>query len=196
MLIDGGKKDKKEFTINDFVPFNRIVEDFNGLHVISMDEFLRRKALTGQLKNMTTGEVVFPPENRTNFDGQKMKPLWHYMRSVGYFPEGWEEPMECFAALPSKKGKEASDELQKTYDEIVAEGPFPDPLVDYVDKPTDVDGSVKDRMREMVAGRRLCLYNEKLQEKELLHFRVEVGDARMLTHFYSFLFYQDWVSFI
>jgi hypothetical protein len=195
LLVDGGKGDAKEFVLNDFIPFNRIVEDFDGLNVITMDEFLKRKGITGQLKNTTDGQVLMPPENRTNFDHMKLKPLWNYMRSVGVYPKGWEDTTKCFAAIPSRKGKQASDELQKAFDDIVAAGPLPNPLVDFRDEPAPVDGSVTQRMREMIAGRpNICIYDSQLQDEVLLHFRVEVGDARLLTHFYSFLFYQDWVS--
>ncbi len=184
-----------KFSISDFVPLDQMINEFEGLNAITMEEFLKRKAITGQLKNITDGKVLRPPENRTNWDGEKMKPLWEYMRAVGPFPKGWEDPTKSFAAIPSSKGEAAEKELQKAFDEIIASGVIPDPLVDYVDEPVPVDGSMKDRMREMLAKRTsINIYDSKLQNEELLHFRVEYEDARMLTHFYSFLFFQDWVS--
>ena len=76
-------KGSPHFTINDFVPFNQMVNEFEGLNAITMEEFLRRKAITGQLKNITDGKVLRPPENRTNWNGEKtgeMNKLWDYLR--------------------------------------------------------------------------------------------------------------------
>lgn len=163
--------------------------------MITMEEFLKRKGITGELKDKNDGKVITPPNNQTNWDRQKLKPLWAYMQKVGVYPKGWEDPWQCFAAIPSSKSKEAIEELQEAFDKIQS-SKLPDPLVDFVDQPVPVDGSLEERMKEILAGREhICIYDEKLQNEELLHFRVNVGDARLLTHFYSFIFFQDWVSF-
>ena len=36
--------------------------------------------MTGNMKNKTSGEISFPPMNRTNWDGQHVKPLKEWLR--------------------------------------------------------------------------------------------------------------------
>ena len=36
--------------------------------------------MTGNMKNKTSGEISFPPMNRTNWDGQDIKPLKEWLR--------------------------------------------------------------------------------------------------------------------
>lgn len=49
--------------------------EHEGLDIISMEDFLKAEALTGNLKNKTSGVKQFPPDNRTNWDGMDPKPL-------------------------------------------------------------------------------------------------------------------------
>ena len=166
------------------------------MNIITMEEFLKRKALTGNLKDMKTGIVLNPPNNKTNWDGERLNPLWSYLREVGLFPEDW-DPWECFAAIPASKDPSAVVELQNMFDDIMGgkHGFIPDPTKDFRDAPIPVDSNTVERMREMMAGRKkICIYDKNLQETELLHFKVEGKKGRMLTHFYAFIFFQDWVS--
>jgi hypothetical protein len=51
-----------------------------GLDIISTEEFLKREAMTGHMKNATSGEVSFPPFNQTNWNGEDVKPLKEWLR--------------------------------------------------------------------------------------------------------------------
>jgi hypothetical protein len=88
------------------------------------------------------------------------------------------------------------DDLQTMFNDIFAGkyGPVPNPEKDFVDDPAPVDGETVHRMREMLSGRdKICIYDQELQDQQLLHFKVDHSEkARMLTHFYSFVFFQDW----
>ena len=195
LLSKGGSKHKKDFTFNDFFHLDSIAFEHAGINIITMEEFLKRKGVSGQLKDLTSGTVIKPPNDQTNWNGKNLNPLFDYLRKVGKFPEGW-NPNECIAAMPSNQDPKNVQELHEIFDDIqsLKYGPIPDPLKDFVNEPVDVDGSVKDRMREMLATRKnLCVYDEELQREPLLHFKVDHAvKARMLTHFYAFIFFQDW----
>jgi len=175
-----------------------IAEEHVGLEVISMEEFLRREGTQGNLKD-PDGNVVFPPQNRTEWDGQSHSyisgGLESYLRKVGVVPN-W-NPEKCMAAFPSTKDPKDTQALYdiKTY--IDKNGGFPY-WEKFVGKPTPVDGPPAERMKENWAGREggLCVYNETLQEAKLLHFTHGDRDngvgARLLVHFYAFLFFEDW----
>jgi hypothetical protein len=197
LLNKGAKEHKKTFTFNDFFLLDNIAIEHPGMNIITMEEFLKRKGVTGQLKDTKTGKVVKPPSGITDWSNQKIKPLWEYLRSVGTYPDKW-EPWECFAAIPASKDPKDIQELRNMFGDIVSGkyGAIPDPLKDFVDEPVPVDGETVQRMREMLAGRKnICIYDEHLQDAEVLHFKVDnTAKARMLTHFYAFIFFQVWVS--
>jgi len=197
LLGKGGEDHKKEFSFNDFFHLDSIAMEHKGFNIITMEEFLKRKGLTDQLKDTETGQVMRPPGDKTNWNGEDSGLLRDYLRSVGKYPEGW-NPSDCIAAIPSSKDPKAVDELQSMFDDIIAGkyGGMPEPTVDFVDAPAAVDGETVHRFREMMAGRnKICIYDKALQEQQLLHFKVDHSEkARMLTHFYAFVFFQDWVS--
>lgn len=64
----------------------------------------------------------------------------------------------------------------------------------YRDNPTPVYAPAKERLKEMIAHREtICAYDEKMQNERVVHL---MGDstlgARMLVHFYAFLFFEDY----
>jgi len=195
LLGKGGGDHKKEFSFNDFFHLDSIAMEHEGMNIITMEEFLKRKGVTGQLKNLQNGQVVKPPSSKTNWNGDDLNPLWSYLRVVGKYPQGW-NPSDCFAAIPASSDPAHVVELQTMFDDIMAgkHGKVPDPNKDFVDAPAAVDGPTLDRMREMVAERSsICIYDSELQQETLLHFKVDHKEkARMLTHFYAFVFFQDW----
>jgi len=88
---------------------------------------------------------------------------------------------------------------KKLFDSIVQKkfGRMPQPH-QYTDKPTNVDASVLDRFREMVAQRdALCICNETLQDEFVTHvkmeiiFKPEIDTYRWLAPFYSFFFFEN-----
>ena len=197
LLGKGGGDHKKEFSFNDFFHLDSIAMEHEGFNIITMEEFLIRKGVTGQLKNLETGVAELPPGGITNWNGKNMRDIFGYLRKVGKYPKGW-SPNDCVAAIPSSKGPQAVDELQTMFNDIFAlnYGPVPNPEKDFVDDPAAVDGETVHRRREMLSPRdKICIYDQELQDQQLLHFKVDHSEkARMLTHFYSFVFFQDWVS--
>ncbi len=195
-LLGKGKAHENQFSFNDFFHLDAIAMEHEGLNIITMEEFLKRKGVTGQLKSVDSGEVMKPPNGVTNWDGKDASKLWNYLEEIGKFPEGW-VPDSCVAAIPSSGDPKHVEELYTMMDEIKKEGPLPNPDKGaFEGQPTDVDAPGKDRLREMLATRgNLCVYDTELQKEPVIHFKVDnKTKARMLTHFYAFIFFQDWVS--
>jgi hypothetical protein len=70
----------------------------------------------------------------------------------------------------------------------------PPQIESFVNKPTPVNASMSKRFAENLAGRKeLCPYDTSLQQEPFLHFhgKRKLG-ARLLVHFYAFLFFQNW----
>eukprot|EP00956_Cyclotella_meneghiniana_P004352 scaffold5312_cov71-Cyclotella_meneghiniana.AAC.6 len=186
-------KFRTHFSFNDFYHFEQVGYEHAGLDIITMQEFLEAEAMTGKLKHKETGEVKFPPGNRTDWNGQDPKELKEYLRNVTLTPLDW-TPGQCLAAFPSDDGIEHFDELNSMMEEVKSSKPFPRPA-DFVDKPVPVDAPPLERMKEAVAGqvRKLCIYNKEMQDAPVVHFMCyHKMRVRMLTHFYAFLFFEDW----
>merc|ERR1740139_699598 len=115
-----GKKGKEnhntDFTFQDFFHLDSIAVEHEGLNIISMEEFLRRKAAEGGVTDRETGEKVALPT--INWDGQRLGPLWEYLRGHSHLPADW-DPFACIAAIPSKSGQAAVDELEEAMAEIL-----------------------------------------------------------------------------
>jgi hypothetical protein len=195
LLGKGPKEHKKEFGFNDFFHLDAISMEHEGMNIITMEEFLKRKGLTGQLKNLATGEVLKPPKNQVEWNGKSLGVLWEYLRKVGKYPDDW-SPSSCVAAIPASPDPKHIEELRQMHQEILAgqHGGIPNPEKDFIDAPVEVDAPTVERLREIMASRKnLCIYDSALQNEPLLHFKVDHSvKARMLTHFYSFIFFQDW----
>jgi hypothetical protein len=184
----------KPFSFADFFHLESIAEEHVGMEIITMKEFLEREALTGNLRDQKTGEVVFPPNNRTEYDGVDhdtiANELEPYLQRVGMVPP-W-DPEECVAAFPTTSDPK---DVQAIKDMIVDIEHFPT-LETFIDKPVPINGTALDRLKEIRANRtKVCIYDEKWQNVQLIHFgegaNGEEG-ARLLVHFYAFLFFQDW----
>lgn len=78
-LKDRGKQ-QTDFSFADFFHLETLNNEHSGLDIISTEEFLLREAMTGNIRNKTSGEISFPPNNRTNWDGQDLKPLKEWLR--------------------------------------------------------------------------------------------------------------------
>ena len=190
MRKDRGKQ-RVHFSFDDFYHMEQVGYEHAGLNVISMEEFLQTEAMTGNLHNKTTGDVVFPPNNRTNWDGIEPKPLKEYLRDVTETPLNW-TPGSCLVAFPSDDGPEHFSELDEMMKEVNANFPK---VQEFTDKPIPVDASAPERLREAVAGqvRKLCVYDDKMQDAPVIHFMCyHKMRVRFLTHFYSFLFFESW----
>lgn len=188
---DRGKQNT-DFSFADFFHLETLSKEHDGIDIISTEEFLKREALTGNLRNKTTGEVALPPGNRTNWDGQDLKPFKDYMRSVIYTPL-W-SPGSCLVAFPASGEPQDVEHLHQMLYTIHSEGRRNSASALFENNPTPVNASTIDRMREALAGRReLCIYDEEMQQAPVIHFMCyHKMRVRLLTHFYSFLFFEDW----
>lgn len=165
--------------------------EHDGLDIITMQDFLKEEAMTGNLRNITSGKVAFPPGNRTNWDGMDPKELKEYLRDVTLTPLDW-KPELCLAAFPSDDGPEHFEELNNMMSVANKEGLT---WKKFEDKPVDVDAAPLDRLLEASAGfqKKLCIYDAEMQAAPVVHFMCyHKMRVRMLTHFYAFLFFEDW----
>ena len=156
-----------------------------------MKEFLERTAMKGRLVNKDTGKVQFPPGNRTDWNGRALheKDLFEYLREVTDV-RNW-KPGECLAAFPSAPGKEHIDHLTTMMEAVKKEWPN---KMEFEGKPVPVDSSPEERLREVYKERKnLCVYDQEMQDSLVVHFMCyHKQQARLLTHFYTFLFFEDW----
>jgi hypothetical protein len=121
------------------------------------------------------------------------------LRAVGHSNKEW-TPDQCVAAFPATADPEGVQRLQSMINDILQEnnGKEPDPH-SFTGKPYPVDAPPIDRLRENLGGdhrNKLCIYNNEMHEQTLVHFghkgRDDDGVTRLLTHFYAFLFFEDW----
>lgn len=171
----------------------QIAKEHEGLNIITMEEFLERVAMKGKLRD-TSDKVVFPPGNRTDWNGLKeiKSELNPWLHSIALMPE-W-NPNDCLAAFPSSQDARDLKVLEDLNQEIQTQDFPKDSYERYIGHPVAVDASPKDRLLENMAERQsLCIYNSNLQKAPLLHFHgnAKMG-GRLLVHFYAFLFFQSW----
>jgi hypothetical protein len=194
MLSSSDDKQTTEFSFSDFFPMESISREHKGFSIITMEEFLQL-FLVGKLKNSKSGESMFPPNNRTNWNGctdKELDVLKEWLRSSS--KRLAVNADDCLLSFPKSADPRDIKELIDIKEEIQKEG-YPE-FQEFLGKPGPVDASPKDRMRENWAARkRLCLYDQSLQEAPWVHFpilRSKEDKSRMLVHFYGFLFFADW----
>jgi hypothetical protein len=188
---------KTNFNFADFFPLQELAEEHEGLEIITMKQFLEETM--GKVKDSETQQIVYPPSNRrTQWDGDQVAikhELNPYIQSIAANPD-W-DPTQCIAAFPKSTDHGDIEALEQAMRDILAEVvDLKNLFNEYINHPTPLDGTTKDRLRELLAGRnKLCIYDESLQNAPILHFhgkdKQEIG-GRLLVHFYAFLFFQDW----
>ena len=102
-------------------------------------------------------------------------------------------PSRCIAAFPASSDPDDIEKVQKDWSKLRLDGRIN--TNQYVDNPTPVNAPPIDRMREMLNGRKdeLCLYDKDMQETKVVHFMCyHKMRVRLLTHFYAFLFFEDY----
>jgi len=191
MYLLGKARDKQKthFGFEDFFHLESLHLEHAGIEIITMEDFLLREAMTGNLKDKQTGLTAFPPYNRTNWDGHKVGELNNWLRQVIQTPE-W-KPDSCLATFPASTSKGGIERLKKVQAEIRRKGSR---IPQFMDEPTAVNAKVIDRLTEISAGRRqMCIYDEEMQNAPVLHFMCHNKiQVRLLVHFYAFLFFEDW----
>ncbi len=190
-------KENNRFTFHNFFPFDAIAKEHDAVEVISTEEFLETVVMTGNLKDKGgTGKVVFPPNNQTKWEGKgrlhEGRDYWNWLRSVST-PSKWDFS-QCVVTFPDKPGAEAVKGMQEIYDKMDMKKQNHGVWQEYQNKPRNVDSPPEERLHEILSFRsKICMYNEKLQNAKVMHF---MGDnnsgARLLVHFYAFMFFEDW----
>jgi len=177
---------RENISFETFFHLDSIKHHLKGLNVISMEEFLRREGLTRNLGRP-------PPDGKVSWDGVDQRPLLLYLRDVALMRAEW-DPMKCLAGIPARKGKESIRNLEEIDKRIRSMTKDELDHNKFVGKPVGSDASAFDRLRENMGGREgLCIYDQEMQDAKVIHFKVDHGDhTRMLTHFYEFVFFEDW----
>jgi hypothetical protein len=193
-LLDKDKGSNNKFTFRKFFPFDAISEEHPAVEVISMEEFLEREVMTGKLRDQN-GKVSFPPGNRTTWDGHHRtgKEYWHWLRNVTN-PPIWDFS-QCVAAFASEPGAANAERFRTIFRSTDINPPQGEPhFKRFINNPTPVDAPPMDRIKETLAHRKdICLYSDKLQNAKVMHFMGDnASGARLLVHFYAFLFFEDW----
>jgi phage pi2 protein 07 len=138
------KKDKTkqttDFSFAHFFPMMAMAEENAGLDVITMEEFLELEAMAGNLIDKNTGLVSFPPDNRTNWDGQDVKILKEWMRNVTYIEHYW-KPGSCLAAFPASGNPKDVALLRDLQQQVATQS-----SEQYRGHPVNVDAPPKDRL--------------------------------------------------
>lgn len=191
LLKKGEGKHKNTFTFQDFFELDSVAAEHRGFNVITMEEFLTRQK--GKLFNQQTKQVMDPPHEMTNWDGKRLGELWGYLRSVSKILH-W-NPKSCVAAIPASPNPADEAALRSAMEDLVSEkhGPKPKPE-DFTGKPPPVNATSAIRLGELLGERKeMCLYDAKLQAEQVLHIMDDrKSKARLLTHSYTFIFFQDW----
>lgn len=203
-----GHEKGQHLSFDDFYHLENIAAKNKGFQIISFEDFLKREAMQGNLKDPTTGQACFPPQNRTNWDGALTNfhsakyganaKLWPWLRNCTV-PLDFAYT-ECIAAFPKDGSKANVDSLNTALEEVFQDDQkrrnpsYGLRQQSFDGNPTAVNASVKDRLSEILAHRKsLCVYDEKYQEAKVLHVKGEqTSGTRMLVHFYAFVFFQDW----
>jgi len=188
LLQQGRGQQKTHFGFADFFNVEQMAAVNDGLEIITTKQFLEMEAMKGNLRDKTTGEVSFPPGNQTDWDGENTMPLKEWLRNVTHIPVPVWKPERCLAAFPASGNPFALRDFQN---QIHAFQPLEG---EFLDSPTPVDATPMERMREHLASRKeLCVYDEALQAETYIHFAsAHKLQMRMLTHYYAFLFFEDW----
>jgi len=183
-------KQKNTFSFNHFFHMESIHNEHPGLDIITMDEFLTREAMRGNIKSIKTGKVTYPPDNIVNWDGRSdINRLFLWLREAE-MTVFW-NPEECVATFPASTDPNDIQKLKQMEQTVLQNAPK---FEDYVGKPVPIDATPLERLQENWADRKkLCLYDETLQAAPFVHFPVDhTLNARLLVHFYAFYFFQDW----
>ena len=199
LLSRSDQKQRNKFSFHHFFHMESIANEHPGLDIITMQEFLETVAMKGLLIDETTHQPTFPPNNRTKWDGgsgDEIQQLNDWLRTTAQVMTKW-DPEKCLAVFPKSTDPQDILDLLQIKQDVEKAGGFPT-FEAYVGKPHPVNATPKERMMENWAQREeLCVYDEDLQSKFLVHFPMEHGgeyQSRMLVHFYAFLFFQVCVS--
>ena len=205
-LVDGTGPPKYGFA--DFFHLDLIAGEYPGLSVITMADFLEREG--GRLPSLSvpsSSPPPAPPAPKGGWGaggGKQLAPLWSYLDSVSKVVGV--NGVEAFFVLPSSPSKSSSADVHYLLEQpgiMTADGKWADGedregwrkvMGDFVGRPQKTDATPKERFREFWSGRReMHVYDPEMQAARVLHFPVDGAKKyRLLTHFYSFVFFEDY----
>ncbi len=161
------------------------------MDIITTEEFLKREALTGHLRNKDSRSISFPPGNRTQWDKSRWirKLFIPWIRSVATTPI-WNF-QKCIFAFPSDPSDALGKErLNATLWDLVSSRLSSSNSASE-QSPPPVDAPPQQRLAAMMAGRqRWCWYDQDMQQARVIHLPGEF--AALIVNFYAFLFFEDW----
>ena len=192
---------EKRVSFDGIYDLKKVNDLYDGIRIITMDEFLRKEGLTGKLADLSSGSKVDVPYNGiTDWSTMHKKSLWEFLDQVGEKPM-W-SPDECMVLIPQEKKDTKSflanmTKLQVLLNDLTSgsNGHVPEPA-DYVGKSPQINAPPRDRVGEFLAGRKdMCTYDERIHNAKLLYFKTDVGSSpRSLLSFpfYTFIFFEDY----
>ena len=171
--------------------------DLEGLDVIETKEFLEEQVMgTGNIRDRTTGSHVVPPLNRTDWTNLKERDvqtpdedrqLDFFFRTIGISPKFL--PGEKIVFVPTKpfvnkeEWRSTESALMKEFKEGSSENHHATP----------VNASAAERLTEVFRGQDLWPYDNTIHDAPLVHLMADDEKMiRIMTHFYYFLFFEDW----
>jgi hypothetical protein len=188
----------RSYSYNDFF-------DISNIPVMSMEDYLNRVAMTGQLRN-ANGEVSFPPDNRTNWDGRLGNTFNPGVGDATAFFKWLSESTlaitwkrdSCIIPFPSENDSNRLISMHDAVKNILlkedgSNGPQKR-IQKYNGNPIPVNSTMMDRLREMLADRKqFCDYDIRLQEAPSIYMTGhESTGSRPLIQFFAYLFFETW----
>jgi hypothetical protein len=110
--VDHGQK--HQFSFADFYNLTSL-QHHSGLNIVTMEEFLLREAMTGNLVHTQTRQVSFSPHNITSWDGTNitgMGALSNWLLQVTTAPNWFHD--RCMLVIPAEAGAQASIRLRQS----------------------------------------------------------------------------------
>ena len=201
-------------SFDDYFDLDTLTKKYVGVDIVTMEEFLTKEAAAGKLqaggggkfvdsRSIAMGRSLQPPSGKVDWDGDgDLSHLFDYLEHVALTP-AWDFDT-CIASFPiniEDGTAEANLGLNKMMSGIVrrTDGrPKPSPQ-SFQGKPTAVDAPPVERLREIMGKRELlCVYDEPMQEANLVHFKLKVAkrndsadDDHGPGHWYSSIFFED-----
>jgi len=192
-LLMNDKQDKgnNKLEFGDFFNLEQMAGEAEGFDVISMQEFLEREG--GRMRECKEGgergEIVELPGGMTDWGGVgKLRPLDEYLRKVGFVKKM--KTTEEFVIIPENLTGNEGEDLRYLTEGLVKGNWNKDQEV-YFGNPVSSKGTAVERIAEFAGGRTSYhVYDTLMDSADVVHFPSSDG-YRLLTHFYTFLFFED-----
>ncbi|GMH60169.1 hypothetical protein TrRE_jg12061 [Triparma retinervis] len=170
-----------------------MASETEGFQVMEMKEFLEHEG--GRL--MPWGEDGPEGSTPTELPGgitdwsevHKKKPLENYLRTVGLHRKF--DTIKSMIIIPKDLDKSSPSDLAYLTDTMKEPVDWKTASKKYYDAPVSTRASALERFGEFSAGRSSHhVYDDAMHAAKVIHFAAGDGH-RMLTHFYSMLFFED-----